>query len=616
MKLERILDQLNSFEKNAFLKIIDTILAGSPQNQKEVDAILSGSEGIKNADNQNIAKVFALVEDEFVQRLKDEFLNTSSQLDILIDIISREGNAIMKIDWFARLYEQKVALIKNRIRDFEKVINGEIATDDDAGRIRDYRIYSSCVETAYENDVQNNQDKKITQDELSILLTLARQLELSQEEIKLLNYQTVPIATLSIDDVVNELRSIGVVFFSKKANTIFVADEMVSVLRKVRGKDVADKYVRRVLRLLREPQINLVCKKHGIDRKLELDAKVKAIIEEGIGISVILGEDIHKPGTTLTERKKFLNEFCDTKLGINPALKGVTLEEKMANLIHYFNQKEREDKVGISIDGYDRLLRDIGTLLPEFKERIRTEYQFQEQEVLDSQFLLNYNIKPRDVVEWMGDDELVDFCKQLGIKTRGDVYLNLLDAYTDSENLLLENYPLIASRDVNGLKEQGVDVKEVDLGLKFEELTGVIFGQLGFDVSQAVLQEVNTAKDKADLILRIGESEIIIVECKTSKESGYNKFSAVSRQLKSYTKRAEEKGYRVVKSLLVAPEFSDEFVKECGLEYELNLSLISAGTLLAILEGFKASKLKNFPHNLLMRDVVIQEDRVLKAMGR
>ncbi len=616
MKLERILDQLNSFEKNAFLKIIDTILAGSPQNQKEVDAILSGSEGIKNADNQNIAKVFALVEDEFVQRLKDEFLNTSSQLDILIDIISREGNAIMKIDWFARLYEQKVALIKNRIRDFEKVINGEIATDDDAGRIRDYRIYSSCVETAYENDVQNNQDKKITQDELSILLTLARQLELSQEEIKLLNYQTVPIATLSIDDVVNELRSIGVVFFSKKANTIFVADEMVSVLRKVRGKDVADKYVRRVLRLLREPQINLVCKKHGIDRKLELDAKVKAIIEEGIGISVILGEDIHKPGTTLTERKKFLNEFCDTKLGINPALKGVTLEEKMANLIHYFNQKEREDKVGISIDGYDRLLRDIGTLLPEFKERIRTEYQFQEQEVLDSQFLLNYNIKPRDVVEWMGDDELADFCKQLGIKTRGDVYLNLLDAYTDSENLLLENYPLIASRDVNGLKEQGVDVKEVDLGLKFEELTGVIFGQLGFDVSQAVLQEVNTAKDKADLILRIGESEIIIVECKTSKESGYNKFSAVSRQLKSYTKRAEEKGYRVVKSLLVAPEFSDEFVKECGLEYELNLSLISAGTLLAILEGFKASKLKNFPHNLLMRDVVIQEDRVLKAMGR
>jgi hypothetical protein len=47
-----------------------------------------------------------------------------------------------------------------------------------------------------------------------------------------------------------------------------------------------------------------------------------------------------------------------------------------------------------------------------------------------------------------------------------------------------------------------------------------------------------------------------------------------------------------------------------------NLSLISANTLLAIFEGFKASKLKSFPHNLLMRDVVIQEDRVLKAMGR
>lgn len=616
MKLERVLDQLNSFEKNAFLKIIDTILAASPQNQGEVDAILAASDGLKNADNQNIAAVFTLIEDEFAERLKQEFLNTSSQLDILIDIVAREGNAMMKADWFARLYELKVAQIRQRIKAFQLVIDGEGDSDIDDSRIRDYRIYRSCVATAYTNDLQNNQDRKITHDELSILLTLARQLELSQEEIKLLNYQIVPIATLTVDDVIAELRSIGVVFFSKKNNTIYVSDEMVSALRKVRGKEVADKYVRRVLKLLREPQINLVCKKHGIDRKLQPEEKIKAIIDEGIALSAILGEDIHKPGTTLTERKKYLNEFCDQRLGISPALKGVTLEEKLANLISYFNHKEREDRVGISIDGYDHLLRDLDTAFPEFNERIRSEYQFQEQRVLDSQFLLNYNIKPRDIIEWLRDEELASFCKLHSIKTKGDVYINVLEAYTDSENLFLENYALIAARDLNGLKEQGIDVKEVDLGLKFEELTGNIFTQLGFDVSGVVLDEVNTTKDKADLILRIGESDIIIVECKTSKESGYNKFSAVSRQLKSYAKRAEDKGYRVVKSLLVAPEFSDEFVKECGLEYELNLSLISAGTLLAIVEGFKASKLKTFPHNLLMRDVVIQEDRVLKAMGR
>ena len=72
----------------------------------------------------------------------------------------------------------------------------------------------------------------------------------------------------------------------------------------------------------------------------------------------------------------------------------------------------------------------------------------------------------------------------------------------------------------------------------------------------------------------------------------------------------------MVKSLLIAPEFSDDFIKDCGLEYELNLSLITASSLMKILLGFKNSKMKVFPHNLLMRDVLIQEDRVLKAIGR
>jgi predicted transcriptional regulator len=37
MKLEKILDTLNSFEKNAFLKIIDSIIANSPKNAIEIE---------------------------------------------------------------------------------------------------------------------------------------------------------------------------------------------------------------------------------------------------------------------------------------------------------------------------------------------------------------------------------------------------------------------------------------------------------------------------------------------------------------------------------------------------------------------------------------------------
>ena len=75
-------------------------------------------------------------------------------------------------------------------------------------------------------------------------------------------------------------------------------------------------------------------------------------------------------------------------------------------------------------------------------------------------------------------------------------------------------------------------------------------------------------------------------------------------------------GYKVIKSLLVAPEFSDDFIKECGLDYELNLSLITAKSLNLILEGFKETKHKTLPHNLFMRDVLIQEDRILKSIAK
>ena len=119
-------------------------------------------------------------------------------------------------------------------------------------------------------------------------------------------------------------------------------------------------------------------------------------------------------------------------------------------------------------------------------------------------------------------------------------------------------------------------------------------------------------------MINLGENdELIIIECKTVKESGYNKFSSVSRQLKAYYELAQSEGFRVIKILLIAPEFSDDFVTECELDTELNLSLLTASSLKKILEGFKKSrKHKQFPYKLLMRDVLINEDRILKAISK
>lgn len=616
MKLIKILDQLNSFEKNSFLKIIDALIESESISRRQIDTVLSnGSKDLKSADSMNISQVFDLLEIGFIKHVRSEFANTTSQLDVLVDIISRDGNSIMRYDWFARLYENELKSISKRVKGLEASIN-DPKSELSGARKRDYSVYKSCLRTAYHNDEENNLEKKITSDEQSILETLASELELSQEEVKLINYLIVPLEKMDVDDAVTELKNAGLIFFSKKQNTIYVADEVVRAIRKARGKEIADKYFRRVLKALREPQLNLVCKKHNIDWRMGFDDKVKAVINEGVSIKAVLTEDIFKDDTAVNDRKKFINELCDKKLLIDPPLKGARLEEKIDNLIAHFEQVEKDEKVGISIDGYEKLLTNLGEVLPKLNSKLKSEFELQDDNVLNNDYLLDYNIKPRDVLELLEEQELKKFCEAKAIKLRGDFILNILDAYEDTENLLLENYMNIAYRDLAKLKENNIQIKEAELGIKFEDLTKLIFSQLGLNVDEALRKKLNTAKDKIDIVLNLEGEGLILVECKTVKESGYNKFSSVSRQLKAYSKLAIGNGHQVLKSFLVAPEFSDDFVQECGMEFDLNLSLIKASSLSAILEAFKESKHQQFPVKLMFKDVLIQEDRIIKAIKK
>jgi hypothetical protein len=296
-------------------------------------------------------------------------------------------------------------------------------------------------------------------------------------------------------------------------------------------------------------------------------------------------------------------------------LKGSTLDEKISSLIEHFDNVERDEKVGISLDGFDKLLTELNTTLPTLNKQIKDQFELQDEYVLKADFLLEYNIKPRDILDLIEKDELTIFIKENGVKQRGDNILNILDHYKDVENLYLENYENVAYRNLNTLKENGITVKESELGLKFEELTKTIFSDLGFNIDEPLRNQLNTKKDLMDLLLNLGNDEIIIVECKTIKERGYNKFSSVSRQLKAYQNLALRNNLRIVKILLVAPEFSDDFVTDCEMDTEMNLSLITASTLLNISEAFKTSKYNEFPH-VLFRDIVINEERIIKALSK
>lgn len=615
MKLEKILDQLTFLEKNSFLKIIDSIILDNPQITGQIDKILNiDYKDLKTVDNINIAKIFRLVEDDFKKLIHQEFVDTTSQLDILTDILTREGNCVMKQDWMGRLYEKEINKLEIRMKTFLNILTKE-DQERDLARLRDYSIYKECLKVAYQNDDLHNEDRKITSDEQSILYTLGCQLELSQEEIKLINYSIIPISKMPVEKLINFLKTIGVIFYSKKLNTVFVAQEIVKILRDFRGKDVADKFYKRILKQLREPQLNLVCKKHNIDWRQPIDIKINEIIGEGISLRNLLANEIHKEGTFLTDKKKFINELNEKSFKIPNPTKGTSIEEKIQHLIDYFNEIETDENVSISMDGYEKLLVDLKKYIPKINDLVRQTFELQDDDVLIVSYLLCRNIKPRDIIELMTDDMLNLFCEQKGIKQRGEIVINILNSYMDTENLYIENYENIAERNLLTLKENGIQISDAEIGVKFEELTKVILTKLGFNVDENLRKKINTKNDKADIIINLGNNEVMLVECKSVKEKGYNKFSSVKRQLKSYYEGAEKSGFKVVKSLLIAPDFSDEFINECGLDYELNLSLIKASSLINIFDCFKNSNKEYFSYKLLMRDVLINEERIIKALN-
>lgn len=612
MRISEILNHVNTFEKNHFLRVVEQIISEKPVNHKKIDKILNQIDGqIKNADNLSVETVFSLVRNEFQDGVKADFGNATNQLDIIVDILIRDGNSLMSREWLLKLYEKEIKNIKSKIKELVKFMDSE-----EEPRIRDYHVYKSCVSVAFNNDIKHNRDKKVTKDEQSILNVLVDELELSHEEVKLINYSVVPIIKLEIDDLISYLVKTGIVFYSKKNHQVFVPDEIINELRSLRGKEVSDKVFKRVLKQLKSSQINLVARKHNIPYKLTQEGKIGHIVAGGVGFSRVLLNAIHKPGTSKTEKKRVITSLIEKGLKIEERIGGASLEDKVGNLVNYLKRKDQEDSISISIHGFDKLLTDLSLTIKRFGKYVREEFELQETVELKAHTLLNHNLKPIDVLYILSEEQVRLFCDANQVSTRGDEIENILESYKDIKNLYLENYIHISNRDLNALKLNNIDIKESELGFQYEELTKVIFEKIKLNVDEDLKAKLNTSKDKIDVVLNLGKEEVIIVECKTKKDRKFSTYSSASRQIKAYKELAEKNGYKVVKTFIVAPSFSDDFVNECGLDYDLNLSLITSQSLLDIYNAFQKSKLKEFPYKILLRDVLIDSDRVVRSITK
>ena len=616
MRLIRILDIVNQIERSSFLKIIDNLSLDLKTTHKEIDKILSESEGqIKNVDNSNIVKLYNLVKKQFCDKIERELQFNNFHLGILIDIITRDGNSIMSRDWFAKLYNNEISNLKSKLIQFTPKL-AEDNIDFELHRKRDYVIYRNCVRTAYENDILLNRDPVITKDEKSILNTLAQSLNLSVEEVRLIYFSIVPLKKISIDNIVSYLKELGIIFYKRKTYQIYIPDEIVWILRELIGIELPKKYFRRILRQLTDSEINRITKRHNIDKKLSRARKIEEILNQGVNVRQVLLYDIYKDTITKTEKKNYILELIHKKLEIELPKYGTTSEERVSKLIDYLKNLEEDENLGMSKEGFSKLLKELKTAFPKLNHKVKREFELQQEEALSFDILNDYNIKPSDILYLIPKNELIDFCKNGNIKTRGNLVSNILKNYKDVQNLYLENYELFGRRDVNGLKERGIRIKESELGLKYENLTKKIFERLNYNVDEKLRKSINTKRHQMDILLNLGNNEVIIIECKTIKDKDYNKYSSVSRQLKSYEQICKSRAYMVRQIILVSNDFSDDFISECEYDYELNLSLITSLELRTILDGYEKTSRTFFPTKLLLKGGLLDAERIVKVLNK
>jgi len=616
MKLLKVLSRVNQIEKILFLKILDSFCAESRKITPQVDQILTQSANqLKNVDDANIVKLFNLLKDKYASHIEKRIKFSNYQLDIIIEIFVRDGNQMMSREWFNKLYNQAVANLKSNIKTILSQIdkeNGDLSPQ----RKRDYTIYQDCVRTAYENDLTINREQRLSWEEKSVLYTLSKSLGLSNEEERSIAFSVLPMKKHDVDDIIGELKDAGIIFYNRKSNTLFVSDEIIWLLRDLLEIEIPKKYLRRILRHLNDPEINLIARKHNIDRKLHRNGKIKEIIKQGLNITHLLTSDIFSEKITKADRAKRIQNLIVKDLEIDLTVFGRSLEDKVANLFKYFNELEKDDTTSLSRDGFETYLKQLNESISEINNRIKEEFELHDEDVMSSEVLTDYNIGPRDVSYLLKRTELVDFCKKYGIKSRGNLVYNIINSFRNITDLYIENFECVGCRDIQTLREKGLSVKESELGSLYEKLTKDIFKKLGFNVDEKLRRELNTPRAKMDILLNLGGKDVIIVECKSVKDKDYNKYTAVSRQLKSYQNACKKKGYHVSQVVIVSTEFTEDFISECEYDYELSISLITSAGLVKLFEGLKESTLTELPVRLLLKDGILNADRIVKVLNR
>ncbi|MEX1222247.1 MAG: hypothetical protein WEA82_09060 [Idiomarina sp.] len=614
MKLSSVLSSVNQVEKSKFVNFLDRVCAEASAHDKELAKRISAIDGeIKNASSGEVTQLFRLSQPLLKKEVKRLLALSGAQASLLVNILTRDGNCVARIAWIEQLYAREWDAIDKHAKALLETLKmgSEPERFDEAKRLS---IYYSCLKEAHHNDERINREAKITDEERGILNVLAHQLDVTAEDKVAIEHLVNPIEKTGVQNCLNQLREIGLLFVSKKLQTVYMPDEIVSMLHQIQGKQVSDKYLLRILRTFSDAELSNILKYHDKRiRGIKRNDKIETVFKMGLSVSEILSKDLHNEKSNVNEKKERLKQLIDD-LQLNLDKLGTTLEERCALIIHALNTStEREFNI-LSAAGYKSLYEALEQHMPGITEKLRKEFELEDNIEVDVERLRALSITPYDILYMLTNDEVKSLKASMGITRRGDARQLTIESFANATDKLIENYDALAKRDLATLKKHNIDISESEIGVKFEEVTKAIFEELGLDVDEDLRRSINTAKDQADILISLSDDDVIIGEAKTCKSGDFAKYSTTSRQVKAYANRCESFGKRVAQVLIIAPTFSNDFVESAQMDTEVNISLLEAAGLKKILEAFKSRRNPNFSAKLLTKGGLLKADLIAKTI--
>ncbi|MXR70713.1 hypothetical protein GNT65_18825 [Shewanella sp. JBTF-M18] len=288
------------------------------------------------------------------------------------------------------------------------------------------------------------------------------------------------------------------------------------------------------------------------------------------------------------------------------------MDDRIDVIVSTLNKSTNREFECLSAAGFKELYVTLQTHFPDFESLLRIEFELEESEDIDTEKLRALSITPVDILYLLSNEQVKVVRDKMSLSKRGNPRQLILESFANANEKLIENYPALARRDLAALRKAAIDISEAEVGVKFEEITKEIFEHLNLIVDEDVRKSINTAKDKADIVISLSDDDVIVGEAKTFKNGDFAKYSTTSRQVKSYVNRCENQGKRVAQVLIIAPSFSQDFVESAEMDTEINISLLEAEGLKMIYDAYRSRRNPKFSAKLLTKGGLLKAELIAK----